>query len=278
MKLTSILLTTAALVAATLTSAKAAEVELWRLDCGSVEVKTLGMFSDTFQYQGESRTLADGCYVIRHDSDYMLWDTGLPAGLIGAKADESAALIPSLTVDIPTQLATIGLKPDQIGRVGISHNHFDHVGQAASFPGATLLIGAADLEGFKAKPPAFAVDPAFIAPWLTGGSKVEPVSGDHDVFGDGSVTMLAMPGHTKGEMALLVKLEKTGPVLLSGDVVHFNEQIASKGVPSFNADRAETLASMERLTAIAENLKATLVIQHDETHVARLPAFPESAK
>ncbi|MDB5550125.1 MAG: Quorum-quenching N-acyl-homoserine lactonase [Rhizobium sp.] len=258
--------------------AHAADVELWRLDCGEIAVGDLALFSDTYNYSGEKRTLTDSCYLIRHDKDCMLWDAGLPAALIGAKVDASAALAPTLAEDLPTQLARIGIKPEQISRLGISHNHFDHVGQASTFPGATLMIGAADLAQFKADPLPFAVDPNFIKPWLDGTSKVDPISGDHDVFGDGSVVILATPGHTPGEASLLVKLAKTGPVLLSGDVVHFEEQFANHGVPGFNFDRADTLASMERLTGIAKSLDAILIVQHDAGDIKKLPAFPESAQ
>ena len=256
----------------------AADLELWRLDCGSVVVKDLSSFSDTFAYKGESRTLTDSCYVVRHGADYLLWDTGLPTALIGKAPDLSQPLAPSLSVDIPTQLAKIGIKPDQIGIVGISHNHFDHMGQAATFAKATLMIGAADWESLHENPLPFGVVPALVQPWMDGKAKIDPVSGDRDVFGDGSVMMLAMPGHTKGETALLVKLPQSGPVLLSGDVVHFEEQIGNNGVPPFNIDRAESLASMERMNGIAKQLNAKLIIQHDADDVAKLPAFPASAR
>ncbi|CDZ60959.1 AttM/AiiB family protein [Neorhizobium galegae bv. orientalis] len=256
----------------------AADLELWRLDCGSVVVKDLSSFSDTFAYKGESRTLTDSCYVIRHGADYLLWDTGLPAALIGKAPDLSQPLAPSLSVDIPTQLAKIGIKSDQIGIVGISHNHFDHMGQASTFAKATLMIGAGDWESLHENPLPFGVMPALVQPWMDGKAKLDPVSGDRDVFGDGSVTMLAMPGHTKGETALLVKLPQSGPVLLSGDVVHFEEQIGNNGVPPFNIDRAESLASMERMNRIAKQLNAKLVVQHDANDIGKLPAFPASAR
>jgi glyoxylase-like metal-dependent hydrolase (beta-lactamase superfamily II) len=279
MKTFASLITLAAALLAFTTPAKAApDLELWRLDCGTVEVKDMSLFSDTFAYAGEHGTLTDSCYVIRHGSDYLLWDTGLPAALVGQKPDLSQPLAVALDADIPSQLAKIGIKPEQIATIGISHNHFDHLGQAATFPKAKLMIGAADWETLKKKPLPFGVDASLIKHWLDGKGKVDPVSGDRDVFGDGSVMMLAMPGHTEGETALLVKLPQKGPVLLSGDVVHFEKQIDNRGVPGFNADRAETLASMERLTKIAESLKATLVIQHDPSHVSRLPAFPASAR
>ncbi len=66
------------------------------------------------------------------------------------------------------------------------------------------------------------------------------------MFGDGKVQMLNLPGHTPGHHGLLVTLDGAGPVLLSGDVAHFRENLESNGVPIYNADRADSLASMDR--------------------------------
>ncbi|MGR6430254.1 N-acyl homoserine lactonase family protein [Rhizobium sp. PAMB 3174] len=258
-------------------AAQSADLELWRLDCGSIKVNDLNAFSDTFAYTGMSRDLTDSCYLIRHGKSYMLWDTGLPAALLGAPQDASV-MSPTLKATIPDQLKAIGVKPEEISIVGISHYHFDHVGQAADFPGATLMIGKADLDALKETPLPFGADPKMLSPWISGGAKADPVSGDRDVFGDGSVTILAAPGHTPGSQALLVRLQEMGPVLLSGDIVHFEEQFANHGVPPFNTNRAETLASMDRVEGIAKDLKATLVIQHDANDVKTLPAFPKSAR
>ena len=263
---------------ATAPAAEAADVKLWRLDCGTIKVNNLDLFSDTFAYVGQKRTLTDSCYLIAHGSDYLLWDTGLPAGLKAAPTDDKAPLSPTLTQTLAEQLATIGVKPEQIALVGISHYHFDHTGQAASFEKSKLLIGRADLEALKTEPVPFGADPALLAPWLKGGAAVEEVIGDKDIYGDGSVTMLSMPGHTPGSYALLVRLKDKGPVLLSGDVVHFEEQFKANGVPGFNANRAESLASMDRMQKMAKRLKATLVVQHDANDIAKLPAFPQSAE
>lgn len=256
----------------------AAETELWRLDCGQIAVRDINAFSDNFAYDPGPRTLTDSCYLVRHGKDYLLWDTGLPAALLKAPTDPAAPMSPSLGQALPAQLAEIGLAPGQIGRVGISHGHFDHTGQAADFPQATLLIGAADWAAMGQTPPPFGFDPTALDHWRTGGGKVDPVRGDRDVFGDGSVVMLSAPGHTAGEMALLVRLAKSGPVLLSGDVVHFRAQIAAGSVPPFNESRADSLASLARIEEIAGNLKARLVIQHDPADIALLPAFPASAR
>jgi len=89
--------------------------------------------------------------------------------------------------------------------------------------------------------------------------------------------MLNTPGHTPGHHALLVKLPTMGAVILSGDFVHFNENYVGVGVPFFNADRAQTVASIERIKQLAANLKATIIIQHDKRDIEKLPAFPAAA-
>jgi glyoxylase-like metal-dependent hydrolase (beta-lactamase superfamily II) len=175
-------------------------------------------------------------------------------------------------------LAKIDVKPDQIKYVGISHYHADHTGQLASFPHATLLIGAREWDAITSpKPPAGANVKPFES-WIKGESKVEPQPLDKDVFEDGTVIMLRTPGHTPGHSSLLVKLPEMGPVILTGDAAHFRENFDSDGVPSFNYDRAQTVASIERLKKIAENLKATVIIQHDARDVEKLPVFPAFAK
>lgn len=250
-------------------------LKLWRLDCGAVQVNTLDAFSDTFAYPGQSKRLAASCYLIKHGDTYMLWDAGLPAALKGAAIDPKPAMSPTVTVTLPEQLARIGVKPAAIAILGISHYHFDHIGQAPSFPAATLMIGKADFDALKAGAPG--VDGTPLAHWLSGGGKADPVTGDKDVFGDGSVVMLDLPGHTPGHHALLVNLPHTGVVLLSGDTAHFTENYDADGVPPFNTDRAQSLASLARLKAIARNLKARVIIQHEARDIAKLPAFPASA-
>jgi len=113
--------------------------------------------------------------------------------------------------------------------------------------------------------------------WLTRPGRLEPVTGDHDVFGDGRVMMLTMPGHAPGHYALLVQLA-SGPVLPTGDLYHFTEQVANRGVPPFNVDRADTLAFMDRFDRMVRNLGARVIIQHEPADIAKLPAFPEAAR
>ena len=255
-----------------------ANIELWRLDCGDFVMKRFGVwFSDTFQYPEGARPLVGSCYLIRHGDQYMLWDTGLSDALIGKPVDNEEQTM-SLKRSVVDQLAEIGVKPEQIAIVGISHFHADHTGQAGHFTNAKLVIGDGDWSALKASQHPGLKDPKqHLAHWLSGGGKVVAAGGDVDIFHDGRVIMLAMPGHTPGHRALLVKLA-SGPVLLSGDQYHFTEAVANRGVPSFNMDRADTLASHDRFERIAANLKARVVIQHEPADVAKLSAFPQSAK
>jgi hypothetical protein len=69
-------------------------------------------------------------------------------------------------------------------------------------------------------------------------------------------------------------LKERGPVLLRGDLMHFRENYDTNGVPSFNTDRAQTIASLDRFKKIAEALKAMVIIQHDMRDIGKLPALP----
>src|SRR6202521_4583057 len=248
----------------------ATDMSLARFECDTPQapVAVNQRFSDTYAYGDLKLQFVYSCYLIKHGDEYMLWDTGHAMTMPKVAPKESL-------VDL---LAKIDVKPDQIKYVGISHYHADQHGQIASFPKATLLIGTREWDAISAPKPAEGVNFKPFESWIKGESKVEPQTLDKDVFGDGTVMMLRTPGHTPGHSSLLVKLPQMGPVILSGDAVHFRENYDSDGVPSFNYDRAQTVASIERIKKIAANLKATLIIQHDARDVEKLPIFPAFAK
>ncbi|HYI64707.1 MAG TPA: N-acyl homoserine lactonase family protein [Allosphingosinicella sp.] len=250
-------------------------LEMWRLDCGEVAFTDYNaFFSDTSEYRPGPKRLVASCYLIRRGDRYLLWDTGLPAALVG-NPNSNPVMTASLGASIADQLARIGVRPAQVSIIGISHYHFDHVGQAAAFPHARLIMGAGDLAALRGSQPGLPREA--LAHWLTGGGQVSEARGDVDVFEDGSVTMVNLPGHTPGHYGLLVRLA-SGAVLLSGDIYHFTEQVERRGVPPFNTSRAETLASMDRFDRLGRNLRARVIIQHEPADVAKLPAFPASAR
>jgi N-acyl homoserine lactone hydrolase len=271
-------MSTLALVGVALSAAAAdapADLSLARFDCGKtgpIGDPVVGRFSDINAFKGLTVQLTYSCYLIRHGADYMIWDTG-NAAAAGATPPANA---PKLS--LVEQLALLKLKPEQIKFVGISHYHGDHTGQVASFPDATLLIGKGDWDVLTDPKPNPAANPANFARWISGGGKVEPVVGDKDVFGDGSVIMLNTPGHTPGHHSLMVNLKQTGTVLITGDLAHFRENYDIDGVPTFNTNRADTLASLDRFKKLGANMHATIIIQHDARDIEKLPAFPAAAK
>jgi glyoxylase-like metal-dependent hydrolase (beta-lactamase superfamily II) len=92
-----------------------------------------------------------------------------------------------------------------------------------------------------------------IASWMQDKANLELLSGDKDVFGDGSVIMLGTPGHTLGHHSLLVRLPQSGAIILTGDLWHFADQVNRNEMPVETADRAANLASRERITRMAAN-------------------------
>ena len=246
------------------------EVTLARIDCGTGAKPTAvaERFSDTYAYKDLNLTFTFSCYLIKHGDEYMVWDTGFTPG--------TSPNAPK--VGIVDRLKEVKVTPEQIKYVGISHYHGDHTGQLLAFAKSTLFIGKADWDAVTAPTPAQGVNALGFTPWAKDGGKVEPLALDKDVFGDGTVVILRTPGHTPGHSSLLVRLKEKGAVLLTGDLTHFQENYESGGVPSFNFDRAATVASLERFKKIAANLKATVIIQHDQRDIAKLPAFPSAAK
>ncbi len=265
----------AAFAALTSAAPAPAPLKLWRLDCGSIYFSDLGSFADSFALDGKSGTLPVSCYLIKHGEQYLLWDTGLPADV---KYDPNAPIRSQVKRSLVAELADMGLKPSDITYVAVSHYHGDHAGQADSFPGSTLLIGRKDFDTAKSGQIPLGGAANTIAPWTSGGSKAEPLTSDRDVFGDKSVVMLTTPGHTPGHMSLLVRLPKRGPLLLVGDLWHQAEQKRLGAVAAFNTDRADTLASYDRLNQIAKATGAEIIIGHEAGDVGKLPAFPAAAE
>lgn len=262
-----VLLAAVAFAALTAAAQPAAEVTLSRIDCGN-GFNDSRRFSDTFAYTDPKMPFTFSCYLIRHGDDYMVWDTGY---LPGSNPNASK-------VTLVEYLEQVKVKPDQVKYVGISHYHADHTGQLGSFPKATLLIGEREWAAITAPKPGPGVNVAGFTHWISGGGKLETIASDKDVFGDGTVLIFRTPGHTPGHQSVLVRLKEKGPVILVGDAAHFHENYENNGVPGFNHDRADTIASLERIKQMAKNIKATVIIQHDPRDIGKLPVFPAAAK
>lgn len=257
--------------AANVVEPQRAALTLTRLDCGTATIKDFdGFFSDRpGLYEKGPREVSNGCYLIRHGEQAMLWDTSFPAALAGNEQD-MGPLVARTTKTVSQQLRELGMNPQDVDIVGISHLHSDHTGQAADYPNARLIIGEGDFEQTRGKDDPF-------GPWRKEGANLTAATADVDIFGDGSVVALHLPGHTADHLALLVKLA-SGPVLLSGDLYHSREAREKRGVPPFNTSREQTLESMDKFERLAKETGAKVVIQHEPRDIGLLPAFPQAAQ
>jgi glyoxylase-like metal-dependent hydrolase (beta-lactamase superfamily II) len=251
----------------------APDVRLYALDCGKVEFKDFGIFADTGDYDGKPMTLAAPCFVVKHPQGTLVWDTGLGDKLAQSGPAESASgLRLSVARTLASQLGEIGVAPENVNFVAFSHFHFDHLGNANLFGAATWIVNPKEVHWAEQTPPPFGVDPQTFT--VLKNATTKPIDGDHDVFGDGTVKILRAPGHTPGHQVLVLKLAKTGTVILSGDLWHTRDNRTHHRLPTFNDNRADTLASMDRVDAIAKRTKARVIVQHDAADFATLPKLP----
>ncbi len=254
---------------------KVEALRLYVLDCGHIDVKNLGLFDRGGAYDGRSDNFVDSCYLVRHPAGDLLWDSGIPDVIHGA---------PDSTVDTPDfkltasktlqgQLERIGVPPEFVEFFSISHSHFDHLGNANLFKNATLIVNEKERDYmFRAEARADAQSFANYSD-LEAARKIT-FADSYDVFGDGKVIIISMPGHTPGHSVLLVNLEHSGPILLSGDLYHMTESRERRTVPVFNTNADDTLASMDKFEELAAASGARVVIQHEDADFNKLPRAP----
>lgn len=267
------------LAACTPSATEAPDVQLYAMDCGRAEFANVSVFADDGSFDGQARTLVDPCYLIRHPDGDLIWDTGFPDAVAdmadGLELPEMGARI-TMRAKLADQLAQLGLTPADIEYVSFSHQHGDHTGNGNLFAASTWIVDA-DERAYMFS------DEARTGQAFAGYSQLENAEtrliegdGEHDVFGDGSVTIIQTPGHTPGHAVLLVRLAETGPVLLTGDMWHLAESRERRTVPVFNTDRAQTLQSMDKVERIASETGARVVRQHVQADFDAMPTFPEA--
>ena len=229
---------------------------------------------------GRSIQFSSTCWLIQRGNQWLLWDTGVPKSALNDPKGWST--LPKLIVYhldriLTDQLAMIGLKTTDIIYVAVSHTHGDHIGNVRLFPDSTVLIQRAEYTWISSPdgPNDNVNQLKALARQLLGTPKhLRLLDGDTDVFGDGSVTLVSTPGHTPGSQSLMVRLKKSGFIILSGDVVHLEENFEKDTVPSLNTDKAASIASMERIKRMITTYKAKLFINHDKTESDALKLIP----
>ena len=253
--------------------------KLFRLDCGRSLANDESVWTPG-ENAGRSIEFSSTCWLIKHGSEWLLWDAGVPEAALNDPRGWST--LPKLIVyhldrTLTDQLAEIGLKPRDIARVAISHTHGDHIGNVGLFPNSTILMQQAEYSWINSPDgPNDNVNQLMaLARKLLGAPKnLQLIDGDNDVFGDGSVTLVSTPGHTPGHQSLLVHLKNSGFIILSGDVVHLQENFEKNRVPSLNTNNAESIASMQKIRQLIAMYKATLFINHDKKQTDKLKLLP----
>lgn len=218
-------------------------------------------------------TMSMACFLVTHPKGTLLWDAGaVPDNTI--KPNEPGAMRNSkATKTLTSQLAEIGYAPADIQYLALSHFHWDHVGNSNLFAGSTWLTPKAERDLMFTEPFSPRTEPQNYSA-LKNSKTVYITKDEYDVFGDGAVVIRAAPGHSPGHQVLYMKLAKTGPVVVSGDLWHYPEERTLNRLPvtEFNVD--QTVASRAAVEDHIKKTGAQLWIQHDFTANAKLKKVP----
>lgn len=220
------------------------------------------------------KDVVDVCYLIVHPKGTLMWDVGqIPDDKFPATGPAKDGVMTATKKLLP-QLAAVGYKPEDITYLAMSHYHSDHTANANVFAGSTWIVQKAERDVmFGDKLPGITAPAGYAK--LKDAKTILLHNEDKDVFGDGTVVIKTAPGHTPGHQMLFLKLQKTGPMLLAGDLYHYPEERSLDRVPTFDADRDMTRRTRKDVEAFLKSSKAKLIIQHDKPTHEALKHAPE---
>jgi N-acyl homoserine lactone hydrolase len=247
-------------------------LRLYIFDCGVLKPADAKSFG--FDKVAELK-MSVPCFLVAHPKGTMMWDVGVvpDSDFKAAGAPVEQGMI-SVTKPLKPQLEAIGYEPEDIKYIAFSHYHIDHTANANMFAGSTWLVSQPERDiMFSDKPAPVRVEKNYIA-LKDSKTSILPTTGDYDVFGDGTVIIEQTPGHTPGHQVLFLKLPKTGPVLVAGDLYHYNEERNTDHVPSFEYNKEQSLASRAKIEEFLKTSGAQLWIEHDFTANAKLKKSP----
>lgn len=236
-----------------------------------------GLSTELFNFAPEELAEVDftnRSYLIVHPEGTLQFDAGAVAdAAFEGQNGPVVEGIMSATEPLLPQLEAAGFAPDDIDFFAMSHYHSDHTANANLFAGSTWIVQRAERDFMFGEEPDGIIDTASFAD-LRDAETIVLDSEDHDVFGDGSVMIMATPGHTPGHQIAAVRLENAGWIVLGGDLYHYPEERTTGRVPTFEFDADASRASRARVEAFIEDRNATLWIEHDIATHAGLPVPP----
>lgn len=249
-------------------------VRLYVFDDGMIR----GINPESFHLKKEEVAEADmvvASYLIVHPKGTLMWDSGaIPDSEIKGDGSIATSGLYSASKTLKSQLAAIGYTPADITYFALSHYHGDHTANANAFAAATWLVQKPERDAmFGDKAPPITQRARYDA---LKDSKTKILKGeDYDVFGDGTVVIKAAYGHTPGHQVLFVKLKRTGPVLLAGDLYHYQEERGTDKTPTFEFSRDQSLASRAAMEAFIKKTHAQMWIEHDVANFKKLKKSPD---
>lgn len=238
--------------------------KLYVFDCGEIIVKDISLFSPGVDV-GVTKKLTNSCYLIVHPKGNLLWDTGLSDELAlkegGVSVGEGMFHL-RVQNTLASQLKKINLTPNDIDYVALSHLHFDHTGNLNLFRNAQVLIQKEEYQAaFSSQAKELHFDPSSYSKIKK--NQFKEIKGSYDIFGDKSVVIHAAKGHTPGHQVLLVNLKEEGPIVLSGDLFHFEKNRDHKRIPDLNYDKQQSMQAIHKIENLVNQKKAKFWIQHD---------------
>lgn len=213
----------------------------------------------------ETIELPVSCYLLRHRQGNVLFDTGChPSTVHDPEArwgSMAKAMVPISRPDenVVGQLKSVGLAPDDIDVVVNSHFHSDHCGCNEFFKKATVVCHARELEAARKED---AEKSGFLAVDWKQPMPIETIEHEHDLFNDGRIVLLPVPGHTAGMTAALVSLDKSGAFLLASDAVALRANLERDIHPRNTWNTELSARSMEEIRRIQAS-GITVMYGHD---------------
>jgi glyoxylase-like metal-dependent hydrolase (beta-lactamase superfamily II) len=204
--------------------------------------------------------------LIRHRQGNVLFDSGCHPSVVEHGEERWGSLIKVMTPVMSAQdtllpnLACVGISPDDIDVVVNSHFHPDHCGCNQFFRKATIMAHTREIDAAKATE---AEKAGYLRADWDHGQPMDAVSAERDVFGDGRVVLLPLPGHTPDTMGTKVDLDRDGSFLLVSDAVSLRANLDADTAPrnTWNADALlKSYAEIRRI----EKTGATVICGHDE--------------
>jgi glyoxylase-like metal-dependent hydrolase (beta-lactamase superfamily II) len=249
-------------------------VRLYVFDCGILNIADPMPLFGLKKEEVGNPNLSDAAYLIVHPRGTLIWDTGfLSDSVIESGAPQTGLARASKT--LKGQLAQAGYRPADITYLALSHYHGDHTGNANDFQASTWLVSREEHDAMFAEPPPRIASPATYNALKKSKTVYIKTDGDYDVFGDGTVVIKPTPGHTPGHLALVVKLAKTGPVMLTGDMYHYPEEVARDTVPPGEFNSAQSAATRKAVRDFVQKTGTQLWIGHDIIGFSKLKKSPE---